>query len=323
MFAVIEIPAMALQAILRLERQSPKGPLAVLDETGRRSVVCEVNPAAARQGVEVGMRPAQALARSGELTMLTRSVEAEEPVQRLLLLLGQSLAPRVEQTGTGMVTVDLSGRRPGDFENAAGNLIDRFRTVRLHARIGISDTPEHALWAASFARPLLYVRSIDSFLKRVPLSISGADEDLLEILHGWGIHNMSELSALPRDEIGYRLGQRGIKLWDAVAGSQPRLLRIAETKPRFQRSQNFEHRVESLSALLFILKRFIDELTLELETAQAAAYILELDLRLDDKSSQNQRIEVPEPSSRAPTLFRILETALEGLQTKDAITGVR
>lgn len=322
MFAVIEIPVLSLQSILRLKKERPKGPLAVLDETGQRSFICEVNPAAAQEGVEVGMRPAQALARCGELQMLVRSQETEAPVERLLLLLAQSLAPRVEHTRPGVATIDLSGRRKDHVEAAAEALIDRFKSLRIHIRIGISDTPEHALWGALFAKPLLSVNSIDTFLKRVPITIAEADSDLIEILHSWGIHHMFALRQLPRDEIGHRLGQRGLQLWDAVAGRNPRLLQPTKPKPDFQRQLQLEHRVESVRALLFILKRFVDELALELESAQAAAYILSLHLKLDNKNTQTQRIEVPEPSSRASTLFRILETALENLQTEDAIIGV-
>jgi protein ImuB len=323
MYAVIEIPVMALQAIYRLKRKRPSGPIAILDETGSRSVVYEVNPSAQAQNVEVGMCPAQALARCGTLHVLPRSLEAEATVERLLLLLARTLAPRVEQTAFGIVTVDLRGIRLNTVEASADGLIDRLKELRLHARIGISDTPEHARWSALFAKPVLYVHRLENFLKRVPLAVAGASEDLLDVLNGWGIHDMAALHDLPREEIGNRLGQRGLALWDAVAGRQPRLLKFTETKPYFRRSLELEHRVESLDALLFILKRFVDELALELELAQSAAYILKVSLKLDNKTYETKQIEVPEPSSRPKTLLRILETALGGLQTKDAIVGVQ
>jgi protein ImuB len=323
MYAVIEIPVMALQAIYRLKRKRPSGPIAILDETGQRSIVCEVNHVARGEQVEVGMCPAQALARCGTLQVLPRSLEAESTVARLLLLLAQTLSPRVEQTAFGIVTVDLRGIRMHTVEASADALVDRLKELRLHARIGISDTPEHARWSALFAKPVLYVQRLENFLKRVPLAVAGASEDLLDILKGWGIHDMAALHDLPREEIGNRLGQRGLALWDTVAGRQPRLLQLTETKPQFRRSLEFEHRVESLEALLFILKRFVDELALELELAQSAAYILKVRLKLEDKSYETKLIEVPEPSSRARTLFRILETALDGLQTKDSIIGVQ
>ena len=323
MYAVIEIPIMALQALYRLKRKRPNGPIAILDETGQRSIVCEVNHVAQGENVEVGMCPAQALARCGTLQLLARSLEAESTVERLLLLLAKTFSPRIEQTAFGIVTVDLRGIRMNTVEASADALVDRLKELRLHARIGISDTPEHARWSALFAKPVLYVRRLENFLKRVPLAVSGANEDLLDILQGWGIHDMAALHDLPREEIGNRLGQRGLTLWDAVAGRQPRLLHLTETKPQFRRSLELEHRVESLDALLFILKRFVDELALELELAQSAAYILKVCLKLDNKTYDTKNIEVPEPSSRPRTLLRILETALGGLQTKDAIIGVQ
>ena len=322
MYAVIEIPVMSLQAIYRLRKQRPKGPIAILDESGRQSAVCEVNRKAAEAGVALGMQPAQALARCPEVTLLARSPDLEEPVKRLLILLGYRLGPRVEATAFGVATIDLRGVREDTVEGSVHDIIETFKGLRMHARIGVADTASHARWAALFAKPYKRVRMLDRFLKHVPITAIVEERDLQEIFEGWGIRDAHAFWQLPREEVGDRLGARGLRLWDQIAGRDEQILKLAHLKPQFRRKQAFEYRIESLSALLFILKRFVDELALELEVAQVAAYVLEVRLQLDDKSSASQRIEVPEPSGRAETLFRILETGLERFSTKAAIVGV-
>jgi len=323
MYAVIQIPVFALQALLRRMRRRPRGPLAVLDESGERSRVVAVDKRARRFEVVEGMRAAQALARCGDLRLLPRSVEAEEETERLLGLLAGTLSPRVERTEPGLATVDLRGTKLARRTERAHALVERFRRMRLHVRIGIADTPDHALWAAWLAEPVREVRSVERFLRRLPVEVSGAPEEIAGILEGWGIRDLAALKRLPRGEVGARLGRHGLELWDAVAGRRLRLLKEWRPEPKFERAAEFEHRIESTEALLFVLGRWVEELALELEAAHAAAFGLALDFLLEDKRRATKHIEAPEPSGRASTLFRILSTALEDFQTGAAITGLR
>lgn len=323
MYAVIEIPLVALQAVQRWKKSQKRGSIAVLDETREKSIVCEVNAMAAREGVEVGMNPAQAQARSPEVQLIARSTVAEDNLGRVLLLLAQTLSPRVEHTNPGIATIDLRGVMMEGLRADAEALIDRFSVHGVKVRIGISITPEHARWSALFAKPILWVSSVEAFLRKIPLTVSGADEDLIEILLQYGVRSMADLVNIPRDDIGKRLGKRGIILWDTVSGRTPRLLNCIRPAARFVRKIALEDRLESLEALLFLLNRFLGELVLELESAQMAAYEMELVLQLENKTLQRQVISMPEPSGRQETLFRVLETALEQLRTQDAVIEVK
>ena len=322
MYAVIQIPVFPLQALLRRMRKRPRGPLAVLDESGEQSYVICTNKLASRHEVIEGMRPAKALARCRGLQLLTRSEDAEEESERLLLLLAQTLSPRIERTELGTATVDLKGADPKKQKTRCEALIERIRSRGLFARIGIADTPDHALWAATQAQWVLEVRKVDAFLKQLPLDMLRTRFELITILEGWGIHDLSRFKQLPREEVGARLGQEGLNLWDAVSGRRVRPLRHYHGKPQFIRKLELDYRVENMEALLFILKRFVDELAIELQVAHKAAFIFKIYLQLENKQVQKKTIEVPVASSRASTLFRILETALENFQTQGPIIGV-
>ena len=296
--------------------------MAVLDESGEQSYVVCANKLAVQYEVAEGMRPAKALARCGSLKLLVRCLDSEEEAERIAHLLAQTLSPRIERTEPGVVTVDLKGTLPKEQKQRCEKLVDRFKSKGIHTRIGIADTPDHALWAATQATPVLEVKKVDSFLKALSLDTLSESFEVITILKGWGINDLSLFKHLPRDEVGARLGQEGLNLWDAVSGRRIRPLRQFQTKPRFFRKLELDYRVESVEALLFILKRFVDELALELQVAQQAAFIFKLFLQLESKEIQQEIIEVPVPSSRSSTLFRILETALENFQSQGPVIGV-
>ena len=322
MYAVIQVPRLPLQAWLRATEAASRGPLAILDESGGQSRVLAVNRPAAAFDVKPGMRPAQALARCEALRVEPRVPDQEAAVERLLHLLAQSWSPRVEATGPGLVTVDLRGTGRRKPSVVAEGLHRRLRQLRLHARIGLAERVPYARWAAALGRPIREVTDVGHLLRELPLAMLGAGKTAQSVMDSWGLRHLDDLRRLPREAVGRRLGSEGLALWDRVAGDEAYLLKPIEVVPTFRRERELEHRVETLEALLFLLRRFLEELVLELEASHSAAYRLQLELRLEDGGTFKKSMEVPAPSGKADTLFRILETALEGQRTKAAVKAV-
>ena len=320
-FAVLELPDLSLQA-LRRRGVADAGAAAVAAEDGGAGRVRCANAAARERGVVPGMRPPQAMARCPGLRWLERSREAEAAAGRVLLLLAESLAPRLEYTESGRVTVDLRGTDVAEAEARCREVCARARAHELEVRIGIAGTPEHALWAAGRAAPVWRVDTPDELLERLPLSVAVPDRGTADVLAGWGVRTPAGLARLPRAAVGARLGRAGLELWDTVAGRRVRPLRLHVPSPRFVRKLEPEHRIETLEALCFVLRRFVDELALELRAAHSAASALDLRLALEGGGAWTRRIEAPEPTTAADTLFRVLEASLEGARTERPVAGV-
>jgi protein ImuB len=84
----------------------------------------------------------------------------------------------------------------------------------------------------------------------------------------------------------------------------------------------FEDAIETLEPLLFILRRFLDRLSLELITSQHVASEIALSLRLEDETSHARSFRLPEPTADPEILFHALHTHLESLQTAASITAL-
>jgi len=168
----------------------------------------------------------------------------------------------------------------------------------------------------------LEVKDERGFLSPLPLSLVDPPPDLAAILEGWGLRTLGALTALPKPEIGRRLGQAGVDLWERAAGETDRPIDPCAPGESFTAAMELEHEVETLEPLLFILRRFVDRLALQLANAHRVAAELALELQLVDETRHQRGFRLPEPTGDADILFRALHTHLETLRTAAAIRGV-
>ena len=173
------------------------------------------------------------------------------------------------------------------------------------------------------AQPVLKIQDERDFLSPLPLALVDPPPDLAAILDGWGIRTLGALTALPKPEVGRRLGQAGIDLWERAAGETDRPIEPCPAGETFEAAMDLENEIETLEPLLFILRRFVDRLALQLVNAGVVAAELALEFRLPDGTGYRRGFRLPEPTGDPDILFRALHTHLETLHTDSAIKGVR
>lgn len=354
MFAVLHIAHFALQAVLRTEPGAGARPAALFSGSGKKSLVLAVNRGAGAAGVEPGMTAPQAVARCAGLVIRSPHPAAETEARGALLAVGLTLSPLVEDTAPGVCTVDLKGADWEKLRPLADAAIETLTHFGLPATVGLAATPLLALYAArhlslssfSFScasvadtppktqrkrkeneererSKVLHVTDAASFLAPLPLSAADPAPELAEVLSNWGVRTLGSLSALPRDEIIRRFGAEGLALWQRASGGMPRPLRPVTPPQHFTAHMEFEQEIQTLDPLLFILRRFLERLALELQAAYSVAAEIELTLRLEDDTSHALRLRLPEPTLAIETLFRALHTHLEALRTATGIVAVQ
>jgi protein ImuB len=147
-------------------------------------------------------------------------------------------------------------------------------------------------------------------------------ERVLGILHQWGIHTIGQLAALERDDLAARLGTRAVELWERANACAARLLKLVSPPESFIESFEFENEIETAEPLLFMLRRFLQQLATRLYAIYLAAKELRLRIIFSDKSHYERVFKIPQPTNNEEVLFRMLHTHLENFTSKHPIVAV-
>lgn len=323
MFAVLYLPNFRLQAALRFREERRGDAVGVIDEREPKAGLLEINAAAARAGVMPGQTSPQALARCAELTILPRCPAQERSVQAALLEIAGTLSPQIEATGAGVCTVSLQGSRRRDWTALGQSAVTALAALRLSAQAGIGGNPDLAFLAARRAGPVLTVDSPSAFLAQLKLAEFNPPPALLAVLRDWGIQDVAQLTALPRGDLMDRLGPDAGQLWDRAAGLTERPLRLEQTAEEFYEAFDFEREVEVVEPILFLLRRFLEQLALRLAGVYRVAGEMTLTLSLANGGAHERTFTIPSPTTDGEVLFRILHTHLEGLRLDQGATAMR
>jgi protein ImuB len=335
MFAAIYVPDFALQCVLRREPELRDRALAIVDGH-LPACVRQMTDAACHRGVTAGLTTTQALGRCSQL--LFRTAVALDTESACLLQCAETFSPWLEATGEGVVTLEWRGavepQRHSGAELRATALVEQLALLGFSARIGIAATPDLALLAAHSASPVRVVEQAVDFLNPLPLEALSADlamcpedvqaarEEAFRLLHRWGIHTLGGFAALPREQVVARIGSVAAELWDRAAGRAARPLRLVRAPEVFAEAMELEHEVETLDPLLFILRRFLEQLATRLEATYRVAAMLELRLTFREGDPHRREFRIPAPTCDVDVLFRVLSTHLESVTAAAPIVGV-
>src|SRR5213596_491045 len=147
-------------------------------------------------------------------------------------------------------------------------------------------------------------------------------QEILTILHKWGIHTLGKLVALDKEQLGARLGPEAVRMWERANGQFNRVLKLVRPPESFGESFEFENEIETAQPLLFILRRFLEQLVIRLGTIYLVAKELVLRITFTDKQIYERVFKIPQPTNDADLLFRMLHTHLENFKSEYPITAV-
>jgi protein ImuB len=158
--------------------------------------------------------------------------------------------------------------------------------------------------------------------ERSTLNSQRSTAEILGILHKWGIHTLGQLAALDKEELRARLGTEAVRLWERATGQANRLLKFVQPPETFDESFEFDHEIETAEPLLFMLRRFLEQLALRLSAIYLVAKELTLRISFSNKQVYERVFKIPQPTSDVDLLFRMLQTHLENFKSEHPIVSV-
>src|SRR6184192_663112 len=170
-----------------------------------------------------------------------------------------------------------------------------------------------------------------------PNSTAGKDrqaevQQIITILHKWGIHTLGQLAMLDKEQLGARLGPEAIRMWERANGQFNRVIKLVQPPESFEESFEFEHEIETAEPLLFMLRRFLEQLVVYLGTIYLVVKELTLQITFAnppqdgsaeaDKKVYERVFKIPQPTNDVDLLFRMLQTHLENFRSEHPIVAV-
>ena len=272
-FACTSVPDFSIQAAVRADPTLHNRALALITGTPLLSHVVAASPAALRAGIQLGMTKAQVTEFTG-VEIRERCEAHEKAAHAALLDAGWSISPRVENTASGTIVLDLAGLEAlfGSDEKIAQTLQQRAANVGVNASVAVAETIDASIVAARGFAGITRIPPGEENrrLGQLPVQVLTVATETLEILERWGVRTLRALAALPALQLSERLGQEGVRLHALARGSWTRALVLAEPNLQFQEEMELDDTVEELEPLSFLLGRLLDQLCARLEARALA-----------------------------------------------------
>jgi protein ImuB len=343
-FACIHIPAYVVQASIRCEPEPRRlawatRPVAVFagPESLPRIVAC--NEPAKLAGIEVGITKVQAAQCPG-IILRKRDSRKEQLGQEAILNCASAFSPRIESTGPGIVTLDITGmeRVFGPAPKLLRLLAEHVSKIGLEANVATASNPDTALIAArGFAGThVIAVGKEAECLAQLPVDVLGLSEVQAEILDSWGIRKCRDLALLPPVPLTERLGQTGLHLQRLARGEVHRTLVPADPPTTFRERVEFEDAVSDLESLAFALDRLLHHICALLKGRSLATDELILTLGLEiyedrdvnkelttsTQTTSARHLKLPVSTQDEVVLSKLLQLELEQHRPNGAVKSV-
>jgi protein ImuB len=344
-FACVYIPDFLVQAVVRGQPSLGKSALALISGAPPLWNVVAANPAAFAAGIQLGMTKAQ-VAQFGNVVgaqdtrarsnvqICMRSESQEKAAHAALLDAAWSVSPRVEDTASDTIVLDLNGLASllGTDEHIARELARRVAAIGLAARVAVAENIEVAIHAARGFPGITLIPEGEERqrLGVLPVGVLTTETETLEIFERWGVETFRALAALPVLQLSERLGQEGVRLSELARGIRQRSLVLAQASSTFSEEMELDDAVEELEPLSFLLGRLLDQLCARLEARALAVRAVRIRFDLQpsfEKDFQTLQEDVrtkpevkhydkvlalPVPMRNAKTLLKLLRLQLQG-----------
>lgn len=306
----------------RLDRcgWSPRQLVALVAEEKNALRVMASTAAATRQGVRRGMSIAAARARIPQLETEVLDAPAEAADLQALTAQLLSISPNIAPMPPDVLVAEVS--RLSDVRGGQERaLIERVRLRLLHlghrANIVIADDPSTARAVAIWRErcDVIPPGQGAQALATLPLLALELPKQEHARLAGLGLSTIDAFAKLPPAAVARRLGPVGVAAHALAQGRGPApQLQPWDETGTLSLTQLLPAPVDSLNALIFVLRALIQDCTARLAACGQGATRLEIHLGLDDGGRQTVTLRLGAPLRDAAKIRALVHARLAQLQ---------
>ncbi|EIM04263.1 DNA polymerase Y family protein [Rhodanobacter denitrificans] len=261
LWACINLPHLAMDGILR--RHPVTGPLVLVDGPANARTIVAANEPAHAAGLHVGQRLSAAQALLSQFEAMAYERESADRWHRFLAAVAYRYSSEVSLLPHAIVLeVSRSMGLFGPWPRLEAMLRADFTALGFRHRLAAAPTPHAAQVLATVAdgQAVQGADALRRALQGVPLAASGLPAAAIAALPGMGIRRLGQLLALPRDGLRRRFGAELPAALERLTGERPPGLESYRPPDVFDLRIELLHEVENRSALVFPLRRMVDDL---------------------------------------------------------------
>lgn len=280
-------------------------PFVVVGVVGNRGLVVAVSPEARHAGVRAGFTPESAKFITPQIVIVEERPAAYFEAASEAQSICERFIPLVEAESQDAFMLDLSGT-DRLYRDAAGLLrtlqTEVMSKLRLPSRIGLGSSRLVARLASMRAREMEILAVLpgeeSEFLADYPVRVlPGVGVRTAERLRWLGIHTVRELSRMPVQTLEAAFGPRGMDIWLAALGHDPRPKHRALSHKPLRKEVILEQIFYDRPAARAALERLVAGLGLELRRAAMQVRLICLEIRYPDMPPIYRRKRIP-PTDR-------------------------
>lgn len=241
--------------------------------------------------------------------------------------LAEQFSPLIETLSADTVVFSLSGLRTliGDSHQIASEISRRGAGISIEANLCIAADKTTAVLAARNLQgvTIIPVGREAQVLSGISIEALPAEPDLIVTLHRWGLRTLGDLAALPEVGIAERLGEAGQRLRSFALGQHVDLLRVSRPSAAYEAQEEFDHPVELLEPLLFVLSAQLHDLAAKLQQNGRAAIRIAVIASIDSHNEILRSIELPVAMRDPKALLKQIQLLLEAKPLGAPVSSIR
>jgi len=261
LWTCIKLPHLAMDGILR--RRPTDEPLVLVDGPVNARAIVSVNETARTAGLHVGQRLSAAQALLSQFEAVPYDREAVERWHRFLAAVAYRYSSEVSLLPHAIVLeVSKSMSLFGPWPRLESMLRADFTDLGFRHRMAAAPTAHaaHVLTMVSDGLAVLSIDALRNALQRVPIIKSDLPDHAKSALPSMGIRTVGQVLGLPRDGLRRRFGAELLASVDRLTGDLPSGLDLYRPPDTFDLRIELLHEVENQSALIFPVRRMVDDL---------------------------------------------------------------
>ncbi|HET9048491.1 MAG TPA: DNA polymerase Y family protein [Chiayiivirga sp.] len=325
LWACILLPHLALDGVLRHQPDTDRPRALVCGPTTRRRLH-SVDALAERLGLKAGMALTAAQALQPDLCILAHDSGEEARWQQFLASWAYRYSSKVSTSWPACVLleVEASFNLLGSWPRIQARLRDELTALGFSHRIALAPTPGAARILAGVHDGLAVLQPEPMLRALDQVSVLEAPLPCTDGQHLWrmGIRNLGALRRLPRAALRQRTDPALLPWLDRVYGDKAESLPLYLPPERFDQRLELGYAVEQSTALLFPLRRLVQDLCTFLSIRDGG--VQNFLLRLEHEHGQHDiAIHLLAPEREPALVFELVRPRLEQARITQPVTALR